>query len=139
PVFPTSGNLSSNYWVDVVFTAASGTDLRSITIQQQQTQQQQQLNVNLHKNSVDRFAINELYVNVMPNPSNTFFNLVIKGNNQSLVTVRVFDISGRLIEKQEKIASSSTLQLGYKWISGSYIVEVIQGDQRKFMKIIKVN
>ncbi len=107
--------------------------------QTSQTTQQRQVNDSLTELSIERSSKENLEVNIMPNPSNSFFNVVIKGNNTNPVTLRVFDISGQVIEKQEKIASNSTLQLGHKWRGGSYFVEVIQGDQRKFLKIIKVN
>ncbi len=136
--FPTNGHLSSNYWVDVVFTTGSGSAARSIT-QLPQTTQQQQVNDNIRELSIEGPSEEKLEVNIMPNPANSFFNVFIKGNNTNPVTLRVFDISGQVIEKREKIASNSTLQLGHTWRAGSYFVEVIQGNQRKFVKIIKIN
>jgi hypothetical protein len=78
----------------------------------------------------------KLNVQVFPNPSSNYFNLVIKGNPASPVTVRVLDIFGRVVEKYEKIASTTVLKLGYKLRSGSYFAEVIQGSERKVVKII---
>ena len=75
----------------------------------------------------------------MPNPSNTFFNLVIRSNNNNTVQVRVIDISGREVEIHENIAGNTVLRIGHRWASGPYFVEIIQHDQRKFVKIIKVN
>ncbi len=81
----------------------------------------------------------KLYVNVMPNPSSGYFNIVINSNDANPVTVKVSDISGRLIETHEKVTSTGILRLGETWKSGIYLAEIIQGDQRKIMKIIKTN
>ncbi len=80
-----------------------------------------------------------LEIAAMPNPSNTIFNLSIVGSNKSPVRIRVTDISGRTIEKYDKVSANTSVQLGQKLSAGSYYVEVIQGDQRKFLKIIKTN
>ena len=81
----------------------------------------------------------KLYVNVMPNPSTGYFNMVINSNDENPVTVRVMDISGRVIETHEKITYSGILKLGQSWKAGSYFAEVIQGEQRKVVKLIKAN
>ena len=75
----------------------------------------------------------------MPNPSKDHFNLDIRGDKNNPVTIRVTDISGRVIEQYEKVSANSVLKIGRKLKGGSYFVEVIQADQRKFVKIIKVN
>jgi hypothetical protein len=51
----------------------------------------------------------------------------------------VIDLFGRVVEQYEKINSNSTIQIGSRLTGGAYFVEVIQDDQRKFIKIIKVN
>ena len=43
------------------------------------------------------------------------------------------------MEGYEKIASNTTLQFGHKLSTGTYFVEIIQKEQRRMMKIIKVN
>ena len=62
--------------------------------------------------SVEDLLNEKLEINAKPNPSNTFFNLVIKGSNKSPVMVRVMDIFGRVVEKYEKISSNSVLKIG---------------------------
>jgi len=54
-------------------------------------------------------------------------------------SVRVTDISGRVIEQYNKVSANTSVKVGQKLSAGSYYVEVIQGDQRKFLKIIKTN
>jgi hypothetical protein len=80
-----------------------------------------------------------LYVNVMPNPSNNYFNVIINSNDQEPVAVRILDISGRIVETHEKIASTGILRLGETLKRGSYFAEVTQGRLSKVIKIVKVN
>ena len=88
---------------------------------------------------VEELLNEKLEIKVMPNPSNTYFNLVIKGSNENPATVRITDIFGRVVEKHEKISSNSVLRIGNRLTSGAYFVEVIQDGQRRFIKIIKAN
>lgn len=80
-----------------------------------------------------------LDVTVMPNHANTYFNFIIKSNNKGPVTVRVLDIFGQALEKHEKIIPGSSFRLGHTLKGGTYFAEVVQGDQRKIIKIIKIN
>jgi len=41
------------------------------------------------------------------------------------------------VDRYEKIAANTVLRVGHKWASGAYFAEVIQGDQRKIVRIIK--
>ena len=92
-----------------------------------------------HDLPAKQFSNEKLGVVVMPNPGSVFFDMAIRSVNVNLVSVRIFDISGRVLEQHEKITPNTVLRLGQKWKSGTYFAEVIQGDQRKIVKIIKVN
>ncbi|MEP7377575.1 MAG: T9SS type A sorting domain-containing protein, partial [Chitinophagaceae bacterium] len=89
--------------------------------------------------SGDSLLKDKLNIDVLPNPSNTYFNLVIKGNSNNPVQVRVTNIFGQVMEKHEKIASNATLRLGQRLPGGTYFVEIIQDGHRRIMKIIKTN
>jgi hypothetical protein len=78
-------------------------------------------------------------VHVMPNPSSTGFTLIIDGDNKSPATIRVLNIFGQVVEKHEKIASHTAIRLGGTWTGGIYFAEIVQGDQRKLVKMIKTN
>ena len=88
---------------------------------------------------VDLSEGNKLEAIVVPNPTSTSFNLVIKGNRKSLVSVKVIDISGRVVERYEKVPANHLLKVGQRLAAGSYFVEVIQDDQKKMIRVIKVN
>jgi hypothetical protein len=92
----------------------------------------------IDKHATDRVSVNEiLQAEVMPNPSSTFFNLAIRGSNNLPVTIKIMDIFGRVVERHDRIAANAVLKIGSRWINGSYYAEIIQGDQRKIIKILK--
>jgi hypothetical protein len=72
----------------------------------------------------------KLYASALPNPSSSYFNLVINSNDPSPVSVRVTDVLGRLVEIHEKVTSTGILRLGGSWRGGVYYVEVIQGSKK---------
>jgi len=89
--------------------------------------------------SVENLSNKELNIVVTPNPSSSYFSLFIKGNRKEPVRIKVINIVGHTIEKYQKLPGNTNLQLGYNWESGSYFVEILQGNQRKIIKIIKAN
>jgi hypothetical protein len=55
-----------------------------------------------------------------------------------MVYVRVFDMTGKLIEDREVAPSAlENLQLGAEWASGVYNVIVAQDDQVKTIRMVK--
>ena len=80
-----------------------------------------------------------LEIAAMPNPSTSNFNVIIKGSNKSPVQLRVTDMFGRLVEHYESVNSNTMVVIGQRLKGGTYFVEVIQGQQRKILKLIKVN
>jgi hypothetical protein len=79
------------------------------------------------------------YVNVMPNPGLSYFNVVMNSSDAEPATVKVSDVSGRILESYDKITSTGILRIGQKWRSGTYFVDVMQGRKSKVIKVIKVN
>jgi uncharacterized delta-60 repeat protein len=82
-------------------------------------------------------VIDSLEVTVAPNPSSYHFTLVIKSNSRETLSLRVADAIGRPIERRSGIAPNSTLQLGHVYRPGTYIVEIVQGNQRRYLKLVK--
>ena len=75
----------------------------------------------------------------MPNPTNNYFNLVMKSSNKALVTVKIVDVYGRLLFVKTDVDPNSTLRLGEKLSSGTYLVNVSQEDRQQTLKLIKIN
>ncbi len=79
----------------------------------------------------------ELTVTVMPNPSTTYFTIKLSSKSTSPVNIKVMDASGRAIESKPKVATNSTIQLGFDYASGTYFMELIQNNRRKVVQLIK--
>jgi hypothetical protein len=77
-------------------------------------------------------------VTATPNPSFSYFNLNITGNNASgVVNVKVTDVLGRVVEAKQNLAPGQTLRIGSEYKPGVYIVQVMQGDTVKQLKLVK--
>ena len=100
---------------------------------------QQPTVVRLPASSIEQLLNRKFEVNVFPNPSTSHFELIIHGDNKNPVTIKVTDVSGRVVEQHEKVSATTILKIGRKLNAGTYFVEAIQGEQRKFVKIIKAN
>jgi hypothetical protein len=75
---------------------------------------------------------------VYPNPSNTSFNITIKGNSNQSVFLTIVDLAGRVVETKSGIATNSIIQVGQNLNPGVYIVQVVQDEQKAAMKITKL-
>ncbi len=75
---------------------------------------------------------------VTPNPSSNSFSLFVTSVDKSPVIIRVTDISGRSIGSLQKVSPNSFVKLGEAWSTGTYFAEIIQGDQKKIIKMIKI-
>jgi hypothetical protein len=51
--------------------------------------------------------------------------------------VRIIDLSGKVIEVKRALMAGQTLQLGANYRPGMYFIELIQGAQRKIVKVVK--
>ena len=77
-------------------------------------------------------------VTVFPNPTNSYFNINIEPVGKTdRVSVRLIDLSGRVMEVKDQLYGKQTIQMGQNLRSGYYIVEIRQGDQSKMAKVLK--
>lgn len=85
-------------------------------------------------------TIKAFEVKVYPNPSGSYFNIMINSNDAKVrVVLQVFDQYGRLIEAKNSVSNGSTVRLGDLYRPGVYYVRVIQSKQHKEMKLIKLS
>ncbi len=76
--------------------------------------------------------------NVFPNPFSYSFTLFQNLNvNGELIFIRVFDFTGKLVE--ERTTSEAVIELGAKWTTGMYILDVISNNHRQTFKVVKSN
>jgi len=82
----------------------------------------------------------KLSVKAYPNPSSSYFQVSTRGGSTSEpITLRVLDMSGRLLQVRTGITANSNLQLGQDLTPGSYVLELIQGSSKVEQKIIKIS
>ena len=85
----------------------------------------------------DEIKINTLELTAWPNPSQSVFQIRVRSTDPgSKISVRITDMSGRVITARQ-VSSGQIITAGSNFIAGMYIVEVMQGDQRKSMKLVK--
>jgi|GEM_PF-549336 len=76
---------------------------------------------------------------VYPNPSNTAFNFSLKTSSKELVSIQLYDLSGRLLEEQNSLSPDDIFTAGKNLSVGMFVVIVKQGEFRKMVKIVKIN
>ena len=79
-----------------------------------------------------------LKVKVLPNPSRNYFQLNITGNAQGTIRLRITDFLGRVMEDRKLEGMTPQIKVGENWINGTYILEVIQGEERKTIQLVKL-
>ena len=79
----------------------------------------------------------KLAIVAMPNPSAKGFMLNVTGDAGSQLMLRVMDVSGRVIETKN-VTSNQTVRIGDSYHAGMYLAEVIQGKERKIVKLVKI-
>ena len=84
-------------------------------------------------------AFKELEVKVFSNPSNNYFTLKIESDNyEQRINLKVLDLQGRLVEIKSNLSANQTQQLGSNYLPGVYIAEILQGNRKKFIKLVKL-
>ena len=77
-------------------------------------------------------------VQVYPNPSNNYFTINIQtSNNTDMISVRLIDIMGRIMEVRENLTGTQTIRMGEKLKNGYYIAEIRQGSESQLIKLVK--
>jgi hypothetical protein len=74
---------------------------------------------------------------VFPNPSQTDFTLTVHSSNTTTAAyVRIFDMAGRFVD-EKRGAIGEPIRFGAGFVQGMYVVQVMQGDKHKVIKVIK--
>lgn len=93
-------------------------------------------------NTAPRFGdeLTETYVNIFPNPFSNELNIGFVNQQSEIITVNVFDLSGRLILTQNEFASEGINQITINsndLTSGSYIVSFANSHGTTSKKVMK--
>ncbi|MEP6554487.1 MAG: Ig-like domain-containing protein, partial [Ferruginibacter sp.] len=78
-----------------------------------------------------------LKVKATPNPTQSYFTIAISSKKNELVSMIVTDAAGRVVEKKQHVAANSTIQLGNRLPAGIYFVEIMQGNEKQRVKLVK--
>lgn len=80
-----------------------------------------------------------LSVIATPNPSRNYFTLHIEtGNTTDKMNVIVSDVMGRIVESRKNLSGTQTLRIGNNLKAGIYFVELRQGNETQYMKLLKL-
>ena len=77
-----------------------------------------------------------LKVKAWPNPSGHEFTLLVEGSSAEKFVITVYDVLGRKVRRIEK-SNGQLIRFGEELKAGIYLVEVIQGANRKAIKLVK--
>ncbi|MDP1725778.1 MAG: SBBP repeat-containing protein [Bacteroidota bacterium] len=89
------------------------------------------------------YTVGEVDLIVYPNPSNNSFNFKLESMSEEPVSIKIYDISGRLVYSISNNNSKQIIVLGDELANGTYLAEVVQGDPitngfRKTVKLVKI-
>nr|WP_294904211.1 CHRD domain-containing protein [uncultured Lacibacter sp.] len=90
-----------------------------------------------HDMSAKAKTANSLPVSVLNNPTRNFFTLAVEpGNNNEAVFVRLFDMTGKMVEATN--SASQVIRVGNTVGAGIYIAEIRRGEKTTQLKLIKL-
>jgi hypothetical protein len=91
------------------------------------------------KSATGILAEGDLNIAAYPNPSSNQFRMQVKSSDREhKIQVRVIDAAGRVIQIFDNLSAGQVMQIGDRYRPGVYILEMIQGNQRKQLKLVKI-
>jgi hypothetical protein len=78
-----------------------------------------------------------LTIQVLGNPVTDYFTLVPQGGSKQNLNIRVLNAAGQVIESKANVPVQGMVELGQRYPAGLYFVEVVQGQQRLTLKLVK--
>jgi hypothetical protein len=76
-------------------------------------------------------------VRVSGNPTNTQFKLEVESGKEESIAILVTDVQGKIIQKLQAHHPFQPIYLGANYKTGVYFAQVIQGNERRTVKLIK--
>lgn len=76
-------------------------------------------------------------IKVTPNPTTGSFRAKMFGSKDELVRVEILDNHGRIIDSR-LVSAGAELRFGYWYHPGTYFIHLVQGENRKKIKLVKV-
>jgi hypothetical protein len=73
-----------------------------------------------------------------PNPSSMYFTLKIESpKTNEKVSLRILDLNGRPVEQRHNLNPGQLIIIGNNYKAGIYFAELLQGTERKLLKLVK--
>lgn len=79
-----------------------------------------------------------LAVTALPNPTFHQFVVLMASKDPQPIALNVYSSNGMLVETRNNIAPNSTILLGGNYNAGIYYLEIIQGNKRQILKVMKL-
>ena len=84
-------------------------------------------------------AVAGLNLRALSNPASGSFNIQVGSANAERITFKVMDMQGKLIEQRQNVQANQNIMFGNAYKPGVYFIEVMQGAERKQLKLVKSN
>jgi hypothetical protein len=88
--------------------------------------------------SISLDQLGELTAVALQNPAAGNFNIIVRSGNTDKVTIQVVDVHGRLVDKLQNVQINQPVRFGEKYSSGIYMLNVLQGQSVKQLKLVKM-
>lgn len=86
----------------------------------------------------DKKKVEPFTVQVIGNPSTSFFTLKLQSQRTQAIQLRVTDATGRMVDSRANNQPNSTIQIGHNYAPGTYFIELMQGADRKVVQLMKI-
>lgn len=83
--------------------------------------------INPNNNNQKNSYTGNIEVGVFPNPSNDLFNVNVLTSSDEVTSVKLMDVTGRIIESIQLSNGERTVQVGQQLNAGLYLIQVTQG------------
>ncbi len=80
----------------------------------------------------------DLQVKVFANPASNYFTLQTSSNSSERLSLRVVNELGTAIERKNNLPANGQIQIGSSYHSGIYFAEIMQGNQKRMVKLVKL-
>jgi hypothetical protein len=74
-----------------------------------------------------------------PNPTQSQFSVRLESSNATDgISIVVYNVNGKIVETRQHLFAGQTIQLGALYRPGVYIIEMMQGKERRQLKLVKI-
>ena len=78
-----------------------------------------------------------LSLTASPNPTRSYFTLLVKSSRNEAITLKITDALGRAIDVKTGLAPNRTITFGQNYRPGTYLVQAQQGNRMATVKVSK--